>query len=329
MIAIGIAAVIVVFACGFVSMFSASPRPAGETYSYQIASPSQATLTPMLTATADFARGYNQGSEESDQTTQTTQGSVTQQAQAPEQPRRIVIRNATINITVEDTQARVNEISAMAVEFGGWVVSSSTRVSGGTTERPNVYGNITIRVPAESLDTALTRIRAMATVINNEQIIGQDVTQDYVDAQSRLRNLESAEEQLQTIMDTATNVEEVMTVYNQLVDTRSEIEVLRGRLQYWDQASAFSAITVTLNPVAAPPPQPVQLGWNPTVTVMRGIESLVRFTQGIVDVLITLAIVGLPLALIFGVPALLLWRQMRRRPLKREALASKPPTLSS
>ncbi|MFN8372381.1 MAG: DUF4349 domain-containing protein [Anaerolineae bacterium] len=303
------------------SATSSAPFPTNVAYA------ATASPAPTMVAAAAEAGGANAAYRQAANGT----GSI-DQAQQVEPGRRIVIRSATINITVEDTVARVNEIGSMAEGFGGWIVTSSTSVSGGTPDHPNVYGNITIRVPAESFDAAMVSIRELAVVVNNEQITGQDVTQDYVDTASRLRNLETAEQQLQTIMAGATTVGEVLSVYDQLVSTRSEIEVARGRLQYYDEAASFSAIVITLNPnipTPTPAPPPVTYGWNPMVTVTRSLDGLVRFAQNALDTLIAIAIYLLPVALVLGLPASMLWRQFqRRRRTKRQAPVQPTPTVS-
>lgn len=217
---IAIATLAVVFVCGFVS-FAFNNTPSASTQSVSdlsmiprssmTALPTQMAMATQPPAAANA--GYSQVS-----------GSQPQTEQQEIQPaQRIVIRNATLSIAVEDTETRVNEIASMANGLGGWVVSSSTSISGGTTENPNVYGNIAVRVPAESLDAALEAIRAMSVIVNSEQITGQDVTQDYVDTSSQLRNLEAAEQQLQTIMLSAANVDEVLNVFNQLVQRKSVV----------------------------------------------------------------------------------------------------------
>jgi hypothetical protein len=315
---IAIAAIAVVFICGFVSLaFNGSPTTStiNSVSTSMLSATSRPTqeATMMAMSAAVSATQPASGDAEYSQVS----GGQSQPAQQELQPgERIVIRNATLSIAVEDTETRVNEIASMATGLGGWVVSSSTNVSGGTAEQPNVYGNIAIRVPAESLDAALEAIRAMAVVVNSEQITGQDVTQDYVDTSSQLRNLEAAELQLQTIMLSAANVDEVLNVFNQLVLTRSQIEVARGRLQYYDQASTFSSITITMNPYTVPltpTPPPPTVGWSPLVTVNRALESLVRTAQNGLDFIITWGIYAVPIALIFGLPAFLFVRQWKRQ----------------
>ncbi|NWF69308.1 MAG: DUF4349 domain-containing protein [Chloroflexi bacterium] len=237
-----------------------------------------------------------------------------QQNQDEPQPgERIVIRSARLIITVDDTAARVSELTALAAALDGWVVSSNTRTSTDNFGREVVYGDVSLRIPAQHLDEALNRIRALALQVNSENISGQDVTQDYVDTSSRLRNLEAAEAQLQTIMDAAQTVEEVMIVYNQLVQVRSDIEVARGRLQYFQQSAAFSAVTITIYPEIAPYSAPTPTpppGWTPMVAVANAFGTLVRLTQGAVDALLTVLVCGVPLLLI-AAPVFVLWRRRR------------------
>jgi hypothetical protein len=161
---------------------------------------------------------------------------------------RVVIRDATLGLIVADPETRIDEIAVLAEEIGGWVVTSN--VSGFTNVRgePATRGSVTVRVPAERLDETLNRIAEGALQVTNRRIQGQDVTQDFVDTESRLRNLEAAEAQLQTLIEQATTVEEIMSVYRELVMTRGEIEVAQGRLNYFTGAAAYSSITVTLEP---------------------------------------------------------------------------------
>lgn len=129
---------------------------------------------------------------------------------------RIVIKNANLTIVVEDPAAAMEQIGSMAEKLGGFVVSSNlykvTKEAG--IEVPEV--NLTIRVPAETLDQTLVDIKALVADpeedVLSENISGQDVTREYTDLESRLRNLENTEKQLQAIMDQAKTTEEVMSV---------------------------------------------------------------------------------------------------------------------
>jgi hypothetical protein len=94
------------------------------------------------------------------------------------------------------------------------------------------------------------------------------VTSEYTDLESRLGNLEAAEEQLTRIMESAVKTEDVLNVYNQLVQTREQIEVIKGQMKYYEQSAAMSAVSVELIPNEAV--QPLSIGgWQPVGVVGR------------------------------------------------------------
>ncbi|MGQ9815785.1 MAG: DUF4349 domain-containing protein [Candidatus Roseilinea sp.] len=170
---------------------------------------------------------------------------------------RVVIRNASLTLVVGDPLAQMDAVTRMAGELQGYVASSST-----SKYQQGVRVTITLRVPSEQFEEALRRLRALAVEVREEEIPGQDVTAEYTDLNSRLKNLEAAEAQLREIMDNATNTEDVLAVFNELTRIRGEIEVTKGRMQFLAQSAALATINVTLLPDALA--QPVQIaGWRP------------------------------------------------------------------
>lgn len=232
-----------------------------------------------------------------------------QNAAAPEG--RVILRTAALSLTVEDASASLAAVAALAEEMGGWVVSSNTSMITTPAGQEVARGTITVRVPAERLDEALTRIKSGGGKVDSETVTGEDVTAQYIDLSSRLTNLEAAEEQLRAILEEARRTEDVLAVYNQLVSVRGEIEVLRGQLRYYDQAAAFSLITVNLTPKAVN--EPVQIaGWSPLRTAENALATLINLLQGIADLIISAAIIVGPLLLLAGLPVWWLRRRRRR-----------------
>jgi hypothetical protein len=229
------------------------------------------------------------------------------------QVERLVIKNASLSLLVQDAAGSAAEIGRLAEGMGGFVVF--TNVSE-TTYGPNAtrvkQASVSIRVPAEQLDEALTRIKAMAVEVQSENVSGQDVTADYTDLQSRLKNLEVAEAQLVNIMDSATRTQDVLDVFNQLVAIREQIEVIRGQMKYYEESAAFSQISIELIPDVLA--QPLEIGgWRPEGVVRDAFELLVRGLQALVSLLIYVGICGIPFALIIVLPAWLVLRGVRRR----------------
>jgi hypothetical protein len=137
-----------------------------------------------------------------------------------------------------------------------------------------------------------------------------------VDLDARLRNLEAAEAQLQQILKQATSTEDVLAVYRELTNLRSQIEQVKGRMKYLSQSAALATITVTLIPDALA--QPIQVGgWQPAGVIRDALQALISALQGLATIAIWLVIVVAPMALIIAAPILLIIlaiRRLRRRP---------------
>ena len=180
------------------------------------------------------------------------------------------------------------------------------------------HGSIAIRVPAERFTEALEWIKSGAGEVISENISGQDVTRDYTDLQSRLRNLEAAEEQLQKIMEDATDTEDVLQVYNNLVDIREQIEVIKGQMTYYEEAAALSLIKVEIT--GDEEAQPLQIGgWRPVGVAKEAIETMIQVLQWLGDIAIWTLLCVLPVGIIVGIPLYFAWRGVRRLQIRRKS----------
>ncbi len=219
---------------------------------------------------------------------------------------RLVIKNATLSMAVDDPQKSMDNISRMAEAMGGFVVSADmnqqTLYNG--SKVPQV--SMSIRVPAERLAEALTTIKAETTQpIISENESSQDVTAEYTDLNSRLVNLQAAEKQLQQIMDSAVKTEDVLSVYSQLVSVREQIELIKGQMKYYEQSAALSSISIQLLANAAV--QPITIaGWHPGGVAKEALQTLVNALQSLTNFGIRLAILYVPLLLIIFVPIVLI-----------------------
>ncbi len=241
---------------------------------------------------------------------------------------RKVIQNADLAIVVADPKTRMSEIAAMAEEMGGFVVSSNiytTYYGVNSVEAPEA--TITIRVPQEKLDDALEAIKEGAVEVTYENRSGQDVTSIYVDLQSQLKAKQAAEKKLLEILDQATETEGVLAVYTELQRIQSEIEVLKGQIQYYDESVALSAVSVRL--IAEETVQPVEIGgWKLQGTANDAIQDLIYFTQGFIQFLIRFVLYNLPALILVAIPLYLAFlggRGLYRRSAKSKAVVEVKP----
>ncbi len=244
---------------------------------------------------------------------------------------RIVIRNASLTIVVDDPGASLAYISRMAEEMGGFVVTSNLYK---TTTRDGAEipeANINVRVPAERLNDALDEIKAQVRDPENdvraENVTGEDVTKEYTDLRSQLRNYEDAEAQLREIMASATRTEDVLSVFQQLTEVRRQIEVLKGQIQYYEEAAALSSIDIRIQAQAAV--QPLQVGgWKPVGVARNALQALIDTLQFLGSATIWIIIFVLPVGLVIFIPIRILWWLIRRATKNRRKPAppAMPPT---
>lgn len=284
---LSLALILLLSACG--TRNSATPAPLVQ--SYGGAPSNENAALPTAPALLDASKGVVAGMAPSDTSAQD----------------RLVIMNADLTIVIPDPQAKLQAISQMATSMGGFVVSMNmdqTTLQNGQTAPE---GSISIRIPSGKLDDALKQIKAEAIEVRNETQTGQDVTQQYVDLQSQLDALQAAETQLTAIMQNATKTQDVLDVFNQLESYRQQINVIKGQMQYFQQASTYSLINVTL--IAEQTVQPIEIGgWKPEGVARDAIQSLIRFWQGFVNFLINFFLLVLPILItIFGPIALIIW----------------------
>jgi hypothetical protein len=205
----------------------------------------------------------------------------------------------------------MDQISALAEQLGGYVVSSNLyriQLDSGL-EIPQA--SITIRVPAESLDEALEEIKSGAGEILREVVSGQDVTQEYTDLGSRLKNLERAEEQLVEILEASYSTDEVLSVYNRLVEIREQIEMTKGQMQYYEQSAALSSISVDIQANEAV--QPLKIGnWQPVGVAKRAIQALINTFTFFANTLIWIGLYILPVVLVLYFPTRWIWRGVKK-----------------
>ena len=232
----------------------------------------------------------------------------------PAEIERIVIKNANLTIVVEDPSISVKDIAAMAEEMGGFVVSSNTYLSTLPSGAEVPRASITVRVPAERLNEAMDQIKSETSQpVMDETVTSQDVTEDYTDLQSRLRNLEAAEAQLQKIMEDTYKTDEVLAVYQQLTQVREQIEVTKGRIQFYERSAALSSISVELMANAAVQPLSVG-GWQPTGIARQALQTLIHVLQILGNIVIYMVLLVLPVLIVILLPpALILWLILRWR----------------
>lgn len=235
---------------------------------------------------------------------------------------RVVIKNASLEIVVDDPAVTLKYIGDIAESSGGFIVNSNLykTTSGQGLEIPGA--EITVRVPAEKLEDIIKMIEDSLEDpeqdVQYENVSGEDVTAEYTDLQSRLRNLEDAQVKLQAIMDEAYTTEDVLAVFEQLKSVNEQIEVLRGQIKYYDESARFSALRVSI--IAREGLQEITIGkWQPKGVALEAIQTLVDALKFLAEAAIWIALFLLPVLLVIAIPVVLIILGIRALVKRRKA----------
>jgi len=194
---------------------------------------------------------------------------------------RKIVKTGYLTLEVNDITKAMSEVASVAKELDGYVVSSNKQ-----GDKDITYGRISIRVPSERFDEAFDRLRKLAVKVPNESTESQDITEEYTDLQAQLRNLEATEAQYLELLKKAETVEDTLKVYQQLSNVRSEIERIKGRIQYLERTSDMALIEVNLQKT-----QPIDgTGWSALETLKSAVRGLINFGKVLAIVVIWLAI---------------------------------------
>jgi len=223
---------------------------------------------------------------------------------------RKIILTTNLQLTVQETEKTVNAIKGLVATQGGYVASANVwRVAN------TLHATLSVRVPADKLDLFVSEVKKLAVRVEREEASGQDVTEEYVDIQAQLQNLEATEKELRELLTTVREktgkAEDVMAVYRELTNVRGEIDRLKGRMQYLDRLTALATVNLELSERE---PEPIgQPGWQPGQTLRRALNALVQTLKFGVDVAIWILAYVVPLLIVPVLVIGLIWYLTRRR----------------
>ncbi len=154
---------------------------------------------------------------------------------------RMIVRTGNMTLVVDDIAGTINRITQIAAEHQGFVVSSQSWKEGQL-----LRGTISIRIVAGDYDMVVHEIGSLAVDITSQTTSSQDVTEEYIDLDAQLKNLQATEQQLLQVMAKAETVEDILAVQRELTNTRDSIERTQARMQYLERTSSYSLINIQL-----------------------------------------------------------------------------------
>jgi hypothetical protein len=155
---------------------------------------------------------------------------------------RMVIYKADLRMKVKNYEKAQKDLEEKAKKYGGFIIEANAY----RDTNKQMSGSITLRVPQERFQEFLHDAEGIAQEVVERNVNGQDVTEEYVDLESRLRSKRVVEERLLEFMKQAQKTEDLLKISNDLAVVQEEIERIVGRMKFLENQSALSTITITL-----------------------------------------------------------------------------------
>ena len=227
---------------------------------------------------------------------------------------RKIIRNADLTLEVASPGEVQRKISSIAESLGGFVVTSESKQRQVGDSKQELEVNLVVRVPATQFNTAMEQIRASGSRVIQEKIVGQDVTEEFIDLEARLKTQKALESQFLEIMKQAHKVEDALEVQRQIAEVRTEIEKLEGRKRFLENRASLATITIDLQSPTAIAVNTSGFSRNIRESFADGVDV----ATGIVLFLIRFVIVMIPITLLIILPGWILTRYALRRAKKMQ-----------
>jgi Domain of unknown function (DUF4349) len=226
---------------------------------------------------------------------------------------RKIIRNADLQLEANAPEETQQKIAAIAESKGGFVIESTQSSSDVKVTTRDVV-SMTVRVPTEKFGEALGEIRQSGNRVIIETVKGQDVTEEFVDIEARLKAKRALEEQFIEIMKRSNSVADALNVQRELSNVRGEIEQIEGRKRFLENQTSLSTIKIRIQPPTAFSASSSGFFYQ----LQQAISSGFSFALNFILVLITLFIGILPFLIFIVLPVYLLIRYLLRRNQKRK-----------
>jgi hypothetical protein len=238
---------------------------------------------------------------------------------------RKIIRDADLTLEVGAPAEAQRKITSIAESLGGFVVTSESKQRQIGDAKQELEVNLVVRVPATQFGAALDQIRNTGSRVIQEKITGQDVTEEFIDLEARIKTQKALESQFLEIMKQAYKVADALEVQRQIAEVRTEIEKLEGRKRFLENRASLSTITVNLQSSTAIAVNTSGFGRN----IREAVIDSVDVASAIVLFLIRFVIVMIPIFILLILPGWLLTRYFLRRARKMQfARGPKPGAIS-
>lgn len=189
---------------------------------------------------------------------------------------RLVIQESNLSLQVNNVTEVKNQILSHTNTANGYMVSSSV-----SNPQDAPTATVIIRIPSDSLDSTLEYLHSLSVKVVSENLSGRDVTDQYMDIDSRLTTLKTTKERFESILSQATQIEDIASLTREILGIQNQIDSLIGQQLSLKQNAQLSKLTIYLSTDEFALPYAPSETFRPNVIFKLAIRSLIGFARGL------------------------------------------------
>jgi hypothetical protein len=193
------------------------------------------------------------------------------------------IFTANLEIEVKNVDETILKIGNFAKDLKGYIINSSSQKSG-----EGKSGYLCAKIPPQNLDAFRARLKLIGTVVS-DSLSGQDVTEEYYDIQTRIKNAQVLEKRLLTLVQKSGKVSDLLQVEEELSRVREKIESLQGKIKYFNTRIEMSTVNITLFEPSSAVPEKRGLFYMIKNGIFEGILLFVMSIAALLALVIVIA----------------------------------------
>ncbi len=189
---------------------------------------------------------------------------------------RLVIKESNMSLLVKNVTDARNKIVEYAQKSGGYMVSSSV-----SNPQDTPSATVVIRIPSEKLEESLEFFRSLSVKVVSENLLGQDVTDQYIDIDKHILQLERSKARLEEILEKAENITDITNLTQQIINYQNQIDSYKGQQDYLEKNAQLAKLTIYISTDEIALPYTPSETFRPAVILKLAVRSLIKTLRGL------------------------------------------------
>ena len=192
---------------------------------------------------------------------------------------RKLIKTASLSFEVEDLNHTSEKVHAAIKKHKAYISSEQEY-----TNYDREYITLDVRVPSQSFEAFMADISSGVEHFENKDISAQDVTEEFIDVEARIKTKKEIETQYIALLEKTESIAEILEIERHIGQIRGEIESAEGRLKYLESNTSYSVVSLSYFKIVEVPSKYGQKfkgsfgkGWDGFVHLLIGITTLWPF----------------------------------------------------